>query len=140
MPRNSSLLAVCFVAGLLGGLGNSLFVWACGEWGVTAFMGVKISPSLKLVWLYPRLIWGGIWGLGFFFTIAAPRFRRHWVRKGIWFSLLPSAVTLFYLLPYQQHQGLAGFELGMLTPLFVVIANLVWGIFTGFFTRLLWGR
>ena len=140
MQKKSALLAVCFVAGLLGGLGNSLFVWACGQYGVTAFMGVKITPALTLPWLYPRLIWGGIWGLGYFFSIALPRLRCLWIRKGIWISLLPSAVTLFYILPMQQHQGMAGFDLGMLTPLFVVCANLVWGILTGFFTRLLWGR
>lgn len=140
MSKNSALLAVCFAAGLLAALGNSLFVWVCGKWGITAFIGVKIAPTLKLAWLYPRLIWGGLWGLGYFFTIGAPRFRRHWIRKGLWFSLLPSAATLFYFFPYQQKLGMAGFELGMLTPLFVVIANLVWGVLIGFFTRLLWGR
>ncbi len=140
MTRNGALLAVCFTAGLLGGLGNSLFVWAAGSWGLTELMGVKIAPGLSLAWLYPRLVWGGIWGLPFYLTVAAARHRRHWVRKGIWFSLLPSAVMLFYILPYQKGQGLAGFELGMLTPLFVVIANIVWGVLTGFFTRLLWGR
>ena len=140
MPKNSALLAVCFTAGLIGGLGNGLFIWACGDYGLTAFINVSISPTLSLPWLYPRLIFGGLWGVGYFFTIGAPRFRRHWVRKGLWFSLLPSAVMLFYILPYQQHQGMAGFDLGMLTPLFVVISYLVWGTLTGFFTRLFWGR
>jgi hypothetical protein len=140
MSKNSALFAVCFVAGLLGGLGHSLFVWACGEWGFTAFIGVKIAPALQPAWLYPQLIIGGLWGLGYFFTISVPRFRRHWIRKGIWFSLVPTTVTLFYLYPYRQHLGMAGFELGMLTPLFVLVANLLWGILTGFFTRLLWGR
>ena len=140
MSRNSALFAVCFVAGLLGGLGSSLAIWACGNWGLTAILGVKITPTLNLARLYPRLIWGGLWGLGYFSTICLPRIRRYWVRKGIWFSLLPSAVTLFYILPYQQNQGLAGFELGMLTPLFVICANLIWGVLSGFFTRLLWGR
>jgi len=140
MQKNGALLAVCFVAGLLGGLANSLFVWACGEWGVTALIGVKLAPALKLSWLYPQLIWGGIWALPYFFSIALPRYRRHWVRKGFWFSLLPSAAMLFYFYPYIYHQGMAGFNLGTLTPFFIVVANLVWGLFTGFFTRLFWGR
>jgi hypothetical protein len=140
MAKNSALFAVCFTAGLLAGLGNSLFVWACGEWQLTAFIGVKISPALNQAWLYPRLIFGGIWALGYFFTVSTPRYRRHWIRKGIWFSLLPSAYTLFYVFPYVKQLGLAGFELGMLTPLFVVVANLIWGVLTGFFTRLFWGR
>jgi len=140
MQKNGALFAVCFVAGLLGGLANSLFVWACGEWGITALIGVKLTPVLKLSWLYSQMVWGGIWGLPYFFSIGLPRYRRQWIRKGLWFSLLPSAAMLFYFFPYVQHQGMAGFDLGMLTPLFVVIANLVWGLFTGFFTRLFWGR
>ncbi len=140
MPKNSALLAVCFTAGLLGGLANSLFVWGSGEWGLTTLIGVKIAPTLKLSWLYPRMIWGGIWGLPYFFSVGAPRYRRHWIRKALWFSLLPSAAMLFYFFPYQSHKGLAGLDLGMLTPAFVLVANLVWGLFTGFFTRLFWGR
>ncbi|HEY5673694.1 MAG TPA: hypothetical protein VIR78_08315 [Malonomonas sp.] len=140
MSKNSALFAVCFVAGLLGSLGHSLFVWACGEWGLTAFIGVKIAPALKLSWLYPQLIIGGLWGLGYFFTVSVPRLRRHWIRKGIWYSLLPSAYSLFYALPYLQNQDLGGLNLGMLTPLFIIVANLLWGVLTGFFTRLFWGR
>lgn len=140
MPKSSALFAVCFVAGLLGALANSLFLWAVGEWGISSLVGVKIAPALTTAWLYPRLIFGGLWGLAYFFTVGVPRHRRYWVRKGLWFSLLPSAVTLFYLFPYVEHKGLAGFDLGMLTPLLVVSANMVWGLFTGFFARLFWGR
>lgn len=140
MPKSSALFAVCFVAGLLGALANSLFLWTAGEWGLISVIGVKIAPTLKTSWLYPRLIFGGLWGLGYFFTVGVPRHRRYWIRKGLWFSLIPSALTLFYLFPYVEHKGLAGFDLGVLTPLVVVVVNLVWGLFTGFFTRLLWGR
>ncbi|NOY12951.1 MAG: hypothetical protein GXP51_04485 [Deltaproteobacteria bacterium] len=140
MPKSRALFAVCFVAGLLGALASSLFLWGFGEWGLSSRIGVNIAPPLQLSWLYPRMMLGGLWGLGFFFTISVPRHRRHWVRKGLWFSLLPSAVTLFYLFPYVENKGLAGFDLGMLTPLLVVTANLVWGLFTGFFARLFWGR
>ncbi len=140
MPKSSALFAVCFVAGLLGALASSLFLWGAGEWGISSLIGVKISPTLKESWIYPRLIVGGLWGLGYFFTVGTPRQRNRWVRKGLWFSLVPSAVTLFYLFPYVEHKGLAGFDLGMLTPLLIISSNIVWGIFTGFFTRLFWGR
>ena len=140
MPKSSALFAVCFVAGLLAALISSVTLWAAGEYGLTSLLGVKIAPSLKTAWLYPRLIFGGLWGLGFFFTVGVPRHRRYWVRKGLWFSLLPSAVTLFYLFPYVEYTGLAGFDLGMLTPLLIVIVNLIWGLFCGFFARLFWGR
>jgi len=28
----------------------------------------------------------------------------------------------------------------MFAPLMIIISNLIWGFFTGFFTRLFWGR
>ena len=140
MPKSSALFAVCFVAGLLGAVASSLFLWGAGEWGLSQLIGVRIEPALKADWLYPRLIIGGLWGLGYFFAVGVPRHRRHWARKGLWFSLVPSAVTLFYIFPYVENKGLAGFDLGMLTPLLIVVSNLIWGLFTGFFTRLFWGR
>ena len=140
MPKSSALFAVCFVAGLLGALASNLFLWGCGELGITSLLGVKITSQLTQAWLYPKLMNGGFWGLGYFFLVGSPRQRRHWARKGLWFSLVPTAFTLFYLYPYVDHYGLAGFELGALTPLLILLANLVWGLFTGFFTRLFWGR
>jgi hypothetical protein len=47
---------------------------------------------------------------------------------------------LFIVFPYHQGQGQAGLYLGMLTPVIVVLTNLVWGLFTGVFTRIFWGR
>lgn len=140
MPKSGALFAVCFLAGLLGALAASLFLWGANEYGLSSLLGVKISARLTENWICPRLIVGGLWGLGYFFTVGVPRHRRYWIRKALWFSLLPSAFTLFYLYPYVDHKGLAGFDLGVLTPLLILISNLVWGFFTGFFTRLFWGR
>lgn len=140
MPKSSALFAVCFVAGLLAALVSSLFLWGCNEWGVTNLIGVKIFQSLALEKLYPQLFIGGFWGLLYFFSVGIPRHRRHWIRKGLWFSLIPSLTALFYLYPYVYHKGLAALDLGMFAPLLVVVTNLVWGFFTGFFARLLWGR
>ncbi len=140
MPKSSALFAVCFTAGLLGALASSLFLWGCNEWGVTSMLGVKMVQTLELPKLYPKMMIGGLWGLVYFFTVGIPRHRRHWIRKGLWFSLLPSLTVLFYLFPYVYHQGMAGFDLGMMTPLLVVVTHLVWGFFTGFFARLFWGR
>jgi len=140
MPRSSALFAVCFVSGLLAALVSSTALWAAGEYGVSSLLGVQLAPNLKPAWLYPQMMIGGLWGLGYFFTVGVPRHRRHWIRKALWFSLLPSAFTLFYLYPYVEHRGLAGFQLGMLTPLLILLSNLIWGFFTGFFTRLFWGR
>ena len=140
MSKSSALFAVCFTAGLLGAIASSFFLWGCHEWGVFAMLGVKMKQTLDLPTLYPQMMVGGLWGLVYFFTVGIPRHRRHWVRKGLYFSLLPSLVAIFYLYPYVYHRGMAGFDLGMFTPLVIVVTHLVWGLFTGFFARLFWGR
>lgn len=140
MPKSGALFAVCFVAGLLAALVSALFLWACSLWGITGIIGVKISQSLQMSALYPKMFTGGLWGLLYFFTIGIPRHRRRWIRKGLWFSLLPTLFALFYQYPYVYHKGLAALDLGMLAPLLITLSYLVWGFFIGFFTRLFWGR
>ncbi|MBN1959038.1 MAG: hypothetical protein JXQ81_02560 [Desulfuromonadales bacterium] len=140
MPRSSALFAVCFVAGLLAAVASSGFIWGCHQWGLTGLLQVKMSQSLQLEKLYRPMFIGGLWGLLYFFTVGIPRHRRHWIRKGLWFSLIPALTALFYTYPYVYHQGPAALNLGTFAPVLIVAANLVWGFFTGFFTRLFWGR
>jgi hypothetical protein len=140
MHRTKAMLSVCFCAGLLGALFNSLAAWLSGSLGLPQLAGVALTPQWSLAWLYPRLIWGGLWGLAYFITVASPRARCSWIRKGLWTSLLPTAWQLFYVFPNQTLHGALGLGLGTFTPLFVFGYNLIWGFFTGFFARLLWGR
>lgn len=140
MNRGGALLSVSFCAGLLGGLANSAALWLAGHFGLTELLQVAMEPTWTKAWLYPRLVWGGIWGIAYYFTVGHPRARQRWVRKGLWVSLLPTAVQLFIIFPNLTTHGMLGLGLGRMTPVLVVLANLVWGIFTGFFTRLLWGR
>ena len=140
MPRTKALITVCFCAGMLGALCSSLVAWKSGQMGLPAMAGVRMTPALTTDWIYSRLVWGGLWGLAYFLAVGPLKSRRHWARKGLWFSLLPSLIAIFYLYPYVYHKGMAGFDLGMLTPLLIMVSNLVWGFFTGFFARLFWGR
>lgn len=121
MLRNLSL---AFSAGCLGGLANSIAVWGSGELGITAAFGVGIAPALTLAWLYPRIVWGGIWGFLFVVTIPGVRW---WVR-GLIFSLGPSFVQLLVIFPTQTLAGRFGLGLGALTPVFVLLFNAVWGL------------
>jgi len=117
-------LSLSFAAGALGGLVNSLALWAVGQLGLTAALGVKIAPALTPAWLYPRLVWGGLWG----FLLLLPFLRRgsiFWA--GLLASLAPSAVQLFYIFPQVAKKGVAGLELGLMTPLVVIAVNAVWG-------------
>jgi hypothetical protein len=125
---------------MLGALLSVIFSWGCTQWGVFDFLGVKRSQTLLEAAVHPKLLIGALWGLGYFLCVGTPRQRRHWVRKALWFSLLPTAFTLFYYEPYILNHGLAALKLGLFSPLMILIGNLVWGFGTGFFTRLLWGR
>jgi hypothetical protein len=118
-------LSLVFAAGCLGGLVNSLAVWLFGDIGITSALGVKIAPQLTASWLYPRLVWGGIWG--FFFLLPLLRRQNVFIR-GMIFSLGPTIVQLFIIFPVKAGKGVMGFELGLLTPLLVFIFNAIWGI------------
>jgi hypothetical protein len=112
-----------FSAGAVGGLINSLVVWIFGVIGITDALGVAIAPGLTPAWLYPRIVWGGIWGILFLLPIL----RGSVYLRGLIFSLGPSLVQLFIFFPLGE-KGLLGLELGSLTPVFVLLFNAIWGI------------
>ncbi|WP_299587866.1 hypothetical protein [uncultured Microbulbifer sp.] len=120
-------LLIFFAAGCLGALANSLMVWLFGVLGITAALGVSIAPALSAEWLYPRIVWGGIWGLFFFLPFKSSNL----LLKGAILSLLPSVFQLFVVFPMMTGSGIAGFELGILTPIFVLFFNWVWGVVAG---------
>jgi len=125
-------LALLFAAGCLGGLLNSLAVWGSAQAGINSALGVAIAPHLSPAWLYPRIVWGGLWGLLFLLP-----WRRHsWLLRGLVFSLGPTLVQLFFVFPYQSGKGLGGLDLGMLTPLLVLVFNAVLGVTTAIWLRL----
>jgi len=119
-------LLLLFAAGCIGGFANSLTVWLFGDIGISQFMGVAIAPSLSPQWLYPRIVWGGLWGLLFVMPFMSSRI--FW--KGSLLSLAPTAVQLFIVFPLKAHKGIAGLDLGLLTPLLVVFFNWIWGVAT----------
>ncbi|RMH17563.1 MAG: hypothetical protein D6698_08225 [Gammaproteobacteria bacterium] len=116
-------MAYCFSAGCVGALANSLTVWLAGITGLTLALGVGIAPSLTPEWLYPRLIWGGIWG----FLFLLPIMRLTPYVRGLLFSLGPTLVQLLIVFPLVKHKGMLGLQIGLLTPFFVLVFNAVWG-------------
>jgi hypothetical protein len=119
-------LLIFFAAGCVGALANSITVWAFGKYGITKTLGVSIAPALSSSWLYPRIVWGGIWGLLFILPMLDSKL----LRKGSILSLFPAAVQLFVVFPFKAGKGMGGLELGVLTPLLVLFFNWVWGITT----------
>jgi hypothetical protein len=124
------LLSICFAAGVVGALANSLAVWASGHSGLTAALGVSLAPTLSLGWLYPRLVWGGLWGLLF----ALPMSFRSAVVHGAVVGLAPALAQLFVFFP-RTGKGTLGLELGALTPLLVVLFDAIWGIAASLWLR-----
>ncbi len=127
-------LSLVFMAGLFGGLLNALVVWFLGQIGAPQTLGVQIAPPLASDFIYPELVWGGVWGLLFLIPLG----RLSFPVKGVLISLVPSLVQLFLVLPHKAHKGILGLQLGMLTPLVVLIYTAFWGVMAGLW--LTWAR
>lgn len=128
VAKNMSLF---FTAGCLGGLFNSIVVWLFGVIGITQALGVSISPPLTPGWLYPRIVWGGLWGFLFFLPVVNERI----LLKGILLSINPTLVQLFIVFPVQTGKGMLGLDLGILTPVFVIVFNMAWGMAAALWIR-----
>jgi hypothetical protein len=123
MSNFARKISLVFAAGCLGGLINSLAVWIFGELGISSAMGVSIAPELSPGWLYPRLVWGGIWGLLFLLPLMPASI----FARGLVFSIGPTLVQLFFVFPMNANKGMLGLDLGLLTPVLVVVFNAIWG-------------
>ncbi|GAB4266504.1 MAG: hypothetical protein Kow0092_19450 [Deferrisomatales bacterium] len=119
------MLGTCLAGGMLGALAGSVALWAAGAYGLADWAGVALHPKLAWPWLRPRLLWGGLWGIGF--VPVAWAGSRRLLTWGILYGLLPSAVQLFYVFPELLGKGTLGAALGSLTPAFVIGANAVYG-------------
>lgn len=122
-------LAVVYTGGAVGGLANSLVFWLCDAYGATARLGVEMHPAFTPAWLYPRLVWGGIFGLLF----LLPYKNRSIFVRGLLYSLVPSLVQLLYVFPFKQDLGWFGVQLGNWTFLLVLLFNAVWGLIAAAF-------
>ncbi len=125
-------LLLFFAAGSIGALANSLTVWFFGHHGITRAIGVSMAPALSPEWLYPRIVWGGLWGLLFILPFLNSRL----FAKGCVLSLFPTAFQLFYVFPFLAHKGIAGLKLGLYTPVCVLFFNWVWGMTAALMIRL----
>ena len=119
-------LLIYFSAGCSGGLAYSIAVSTFGDLGITSALGVSFHHGLTPGWVYSRIVWGGIWGILFFLPLS----QSNLFFKGTILSLLPSAFQLFVVFPLLTNRGIGGLELGLLTPLVILIFNWLWGVAT----------
>ncbi len=125
--RNISL---AFTGGLLGGLVDSVNIWFMGKSGISDLIGLTMKPEFTAPWLYPRLVWGGIWML----LLLLPWWQRRTLLRGLLYSLPPSAMMLFVVLP-GMGKGVLGLGFGLVTPLVVIGLNGIYGMVASLWYR-----
>ncbi len=124
MNRILYSVSLAFTAGAFGGLVNRLAIWIFGITGITDFFGVALKPSLNETFLYPGIVWGGLWGVLF----LLPFMKKSVLARGLIYGFFPSLVMLFVVFPFWMGKGIMGFELGKFTPILVFVFNSFWGI------------
>ena len=132
MEQTLNQASIYFTAGTVGGLANALIIWLFGIIGIPKALGVGIAPQFNPGYLYPKLFWGGIWGMVFFI----PGLPKDFLLLAFLVSLGPTLVQLFLVFPFKANKGMLGIQLGVLTPIFVVFYNFIWGLATVWFIRI----
>lgn len=118
--RNASL---AFTGGAIGAFIDSFNIWIMGKIGISDLIGITMKPEFTTPWLYKRMIWGGIWML----LLMLPVLKNRIYLRGMLFSLVPSAMMLFVVLP-EMGKGTFGLGFGTLMPVVVVVLNFIYGI------------
>ena len=118
--RNASL---AFTGGAIGAFVDSFNIWMMGKVGISDLIGITMKPEFTTPWLYQRMIWGGIWML----LLMLPVWKNRIYMRGMLFSLVPSAMMLFMVLP-GMGKGIFGLGFGTLMPVVVVGLNFIYGI------------
>jgi len=117
---------VVFAAGCLGALIQCVVMWLFTRYGITHSLHVNLPGSISAGWLYPRIVWGGLWGFLFLLPLLTSSvFARSFV-----LALIPAGVQLFVIYPLYEHKGFAGLSLGALTPFLVLFFYWVWSLAT----------
>ena len=116
-------ISAAFSGGAIGGFVDSFNIWAMGKTGISDMIGLAMKPEFNTPWLYQRMVWGGIWML----LLLLPLWKQRTMARGALFSLLPSAMMLFMVLP-SMGKGMLGLAFGMITPLVVIGLNVIFGV------------
>ena len=131
-------VAICFAAGVIGGLAVLLFDRVLFELGLSAIFLVKAPISLKSPDIYRPLFWAGLWGIpfGLFMKIAW-----NWLYLfGLLYFLAPVLALYTIFLP-MSGAGYFGLQQG--GPMFAVyllLVNLPYGIITALAARVIIGK
>ncbi len=131
-------VAICFGAGVIGGLAVVLFSHILFGLGLSSTFGVKAPVSLKSPDIYRPLFWAGLWGVPFGLFIKTA-----WKRLylfGLLYFLAPALALFLYFLP-MTGAGYFGLQRGgpMLT-FYLLLVNFPYGIITALVARAIIGK
>ncbi len=119
-----------FTGGAIGGFIDSVNIVVLAKLGITDLLGVSMKPEFTGPWLYPRLVWSGLWML----LLLLPLWPKRTALRGCLFSLLPSAMMLFMVFP-EMGKGVLGLGFGTLTPLLVIGLNCLYGMIAAYWYK-----
>lgn len=111
--------------GIIGAAINSVLVVEAWKIGMLAALGISLKASWPAKVWASRFFYGGLYGL--VFPLAWRFLPRHWVWRGLLYSLVPTAVQLLVVFPLKGAE-VAGLNFGMLTPFAVLVFNGVYGL------------
>jgi hypothetical protein len=121
-------VAICFAAGVIGGLAVVLFSHVLFALGLSAKFGVKAPVSLKSPDIYRPLFWAGLWGIPFGLLIKTA-----WMQLYLFGFLYFLAPVLALFLIFLPMSGAGYFGLqqgGPMFTLYLLLINLPYGIVT----------
>ena len=116
-------ISAAFTGGAIGGFVDSFNIWFMGKVGISDLISLTMKPEFSAPWLYQRMVWGGIWML----LLLLPLLKKKVLLRGCLFSLFPSAMMLFMVLP-EMGKGMLGLGFGIVTPLVVIGLNCIYGM------------
>ena len=132
------LVAICFAAGVIGGVAVVLFSHVLFESGISATFGVKAPVSLKSPDIYRPLFWAGLWGIPFGLFVKTV-----WARLylfGLLYFLAPVLALYTIFLP-MSGAGYFGLQKGgPMFALYLLLVNLPYGIVTALAARAIIGK
>jgi hypothetical protein len=135
MPLRS-LLAVCFTAGVVGGLAVVMFSQVLYYLGIGPILGAAAPATLSPPDIYRPLFWGGLWGLPFGLLIRAAKGRLYLI--GFLYFLAP-VMGLYLIFVPMRGGGFFAIDKGAAFAFYLALVNTPYGIVTALTTRWLAG-
>ena len=126
-------VAICFAAGVIGGVAVVLFSHLLFALGLSATLGVNQPVSLKSPEIYRPLFWAGLWGIPFGLLVKS---LWRWLYVfGLLYFLAPVLALFTIFLPKGAlEQG------GLSFAVYLILVNLPYGIVTALVARAIMGK